>query len=237
MKKINILVVFLFTLSVGVNAQDPKGKRLYSGDLQNITYLIYPTETKIKAEVKSQKELDYQYPESLMLSILACTNADCEAFHTLGGKENADVKSAQHYAYIKTMNRDKNYFELKHKFEFSIMGIPTAVVKFYLTTEQSPLPQAGVVTMQKIDGRWQKTSMKMFSKISMTALRLKSEALEKIINQDQSDKPLRAIHQKVYDGQTLNFDKLAAEIDSWYMEETKYNQEMKNYFKDPNSLF
>jgi hypothetical protein len=79
------------------------------------------------------------------------------------------------------MNRDKNYFELKHKFEFNIMGIPTAVVKFYLTTEQSPQPQAGVVTMQKIDGRWQKTSMKMFSKISMTALRLKSEALEKII--------------------------------------------------------
>ena len=235
--KIKILILFLCAFYNTTNAQDIKGKRLYSGVMQNISYLIYPSDTKIKAEVKSQKELDYQYPESLMLSIMACANAQWEAYHTLGGKENADIKSVQHYAYIKTMNRDKNYFELKHKFEFVIMGVPTAVIKFYLITEPSPQPQAGVVTMQKIDGRWQKCSMKMFSKISMTALRLKSEALNKIINQDQSDKFLRAIYQKVYDGQTLNFDKLAAEIDSWYMEENKYNQEMKNYFKDPNSLF
>ena len=237
MKKIKYLLLLIGGIVINCTAQEPRGQRLYSGDLQNITYLIYPPDTKIKAEVKSQKELDYHYPESLMLSIMACTNADWETYHTLGGKENADIKSPQHYSYIKTMNRDKNYFELKHKFEFSILGVSIAVIKFYLVTEQSPQPQAGVITMQKIDGRWQKTSMKMFSKISMTALRLKSEALDKIINQDQSDKFLKAIHQKVYDGQTLNLDKLAAEIDAWYMEENKYNQEMKTYFKDPNSLF
>lgn len=219
------------------NAQESKGKRLYSGQLQGIAYLAYPTGTKIKAEAISPKELGYQYPESLMQSIMSCTNAEWESYHTFGGRENADIKSAEHYAYIKSMNKDKNYFELKHKFEFVVMGVSTATVKFYLITEQSPQLQAGVVTMQKIDGRWQKCPMKMFSKISMTALRLQSGVLEKIISQDQSDKFLRFIHQKVFDGQTLNFDKLAAEVDSWYMEENKANQEMKNYFKDPNSLF
>lgn len=234
--KIKILILCLGAFS-NINAQDPKGKRLYSGEILNISYLVYPLGTTIKAETTSPKGLDYKYPESLMLSIMSCTNTEWEAFHTLGGKENADIKSAQHYAHIKGMNKDKNYFELKHKFEFTIMGIPTAVIKFYLVTEQSSQSQVGLVTMQKIDGRWQKCSMKMFSKISMAALRLKSETLEKIINQDQSDKFLLSIHQKVYDGQTLNFDKLVAEIDSWYVEENKYNQEMKNYFKDPNSLF
>jgi hypothetical protein len=82
MKAIKIILLCLLAFCNATNAQDIKGKRLYSGDLQNISYLFYPSETKIKAEVKSQKELDYQYPESLMLSIMACTNADWEAFHT-----------------------------------------------------------------------------------------------------------------------------------------------------------
>ena len=82
MKKIKCFLFLIGSLAFNCKAQDIKGQHLYSGDLQNITYLIYPSDTKIKAEVKSQKELDYQYPESLMLSIMACTNADWEAFHT-----------------------------------------------------------------------------------------------------------------------------------------------------------
>lgn len=236
-KTLSLLLIACFC-SLVLNAQEQqRSNRLYSGEIQNISYLVYPPVTHIKAASKSQKEITFQYPESLMLSIMSCSDATWESYHTLGGKANADIKEASHYAYIKTMNRDKNYFELKHKFEFEVMGVPTAIIKFYLITEQSPQPQVGVVTMQKIDGRWQKTSMQMFSKMAMIALRLKSDVLEKIINQDQSDKFLRAIHERVFDKQTLNFDKLSAEIDSWYMEETKYNKEMKSYFKDPNSLF
>lgn len=231
------LLLLLLWVSTQIKAQETQSNRLYSGKITSLAFFRYPEGVQIKAVLKNQGEAKCLYPEDLQVSIMSCSDATWESYHTLGGKANADIKEASHYAYIKTMNRNKNYFELKHKFEFEVMGEPTAVIKFYLITEQSPQPQVGVVTMQKIDGRWQKTSMQMFSKMAMIALRLKSDVLEKIINQDQSDKFLRAIHERVFDKQTLNFDKLSAEIDSWYVEETKYTKEMKSYFKDPNSLF
>lgn len=124
------------------------------------------------------------------------------------------------------MNKDKNYFELKHKFEFTIADVPTAVIKFYLNTEQSPLPQAGVLTMQYQDGRWQKCSMKMFSKIAMIALRLNSDKLQKIIDGSQEDAYLKEIKTKIYTNAQLDLDKLSAVIDSWYIE----NNKTKNLF-------
>ena len=229
-----------FTILIGfylkIYAQDLQGQRLYSGDIQNISFFQYPIGVQIKAILQSESQAKCIFSEDLMLSVMSCTDATWEAYHTLGGLENAEIKSTEHYGFIKTMNKDKNYFELKHKFEFKIANVPTAIIKFYLITEQSPLPQAGVLTMQKIDGRWQKCSMKMFSKMAMLALRLRSDKLQKIIDGSDEDSYLKEIKGRIQTNGKLDFDKLSAEIDSWYMADTKANKAKKEYFKDPNSF-
>lgn len=234
MNKISILLIL--SLLQYCNAQE-KGQRIYSSQIREISFLKYPSNLQIKAILNSQNEAKCVYPEDLMLSIMSCSDSDWEIYHTIGGKENADVKADRHYLQIKIMNKEKNYFELKHKFEFLIANVPTAIVKFYLITEQIPTPVAGVVTMQKYDGRWQKCSMRMFSKLAMLALRIKSSELEKIIEGSEENKYLKELQSKIKINGNIDFDRLAAETDSWHIDNSKKNQDIKTYFKDPNSPF
>jgi len=133
--KLGIVLSLLYFGVRTLNAQDTKGKRLYSGEIQGISFLKYPDNLQIKVLLSTMQEAKCTYPEDLMLSIMSCNNSDWEIYQTVGGKDNADIKTESHYAFIKSMNKDKNYFELKHKFEFDIMGVSTAVVNFRVYVE------------------------------------------------------------------------------------------------------
>jgi hypothetical protein len=229
-----ILLTFLIICRIGI-AQE-KGQRIFSGNIESIYFNKYQPGFKIKAEFKNQSQAKNENPEELMQSILSCTNEDWEIYQTLGGKVNADIKSEKHYSYIRTMNKDKNHFELKHKFEFLIDNVPTAILKYYLIFEEIPTPQAAIVTMQKYNGRWYKTSMQLFSKLSLLALRIKSDELENLIDGKETNQFLKDLKLKIYNNGILNFDKLSLEFDSWYSDESEQNKANKNYFKDPNSI-
>jgi hypothetical protein len=233
MKKIiNILILLSITQSV---FSQEKGARTYSFNISEIGFYKYQQGFKIKA-TKDFKTIKNEYPEDLMQSVLSCSNEEWEIFNTLGGKDKADINDKSYYNNIKKMDVDKNYFELKHKIEFEIDGVATAIVKFYFITQNNPKPQAGLTVMQKKGNRWYKTSMKMVSNLAMTVLRLKTEELEKIINSNIDSPELQQMNKKVFVNGKLDFNKLNQEIDSWYINETKENISKKEYFKDPNSI-
>jgi hypothetical protein len=230
--KIKILILLLITQS---NFSQEKGARSYSFNINEILFYKYNSDFKVKA-TKDFKAIKNEFPEDLMQSILSCSNEEWEIFNTLGGKEKAEINDSDHYNHIKKMDVEKTYFELKHKLEFEIDGIPTAIVKFYFITQDSPRPQAGLTVMQKKGNRWYKTSMKMVSNLAMTVLRLKTEEFQKIINGNVNSPELIQINKKVFVNGKLDFNKLNQEIDSWYMEPTKENISKKTYFKDSNSI-
>jgi hypothetical protein len=234
MKKIiiSILIIVLFNQN---NYSQEKGSRLYSFDINEISFYKYNVDFKIKA-VKNFKIIKNQFPEELMQSLLSTSSEEWEIFNTLGGKDNADIKSRSYYDNIKKMNIDKNYFELKHKLEFEIDGVATSIIKFYFFTQDNSKPQAGLVVMQKYANRWYKTSMKMVSNIAMTCLRLKTEEFEKIILGDVSNNQLEKINKKVFVDEKLDFNELNKEIDSWYSNDSVENKSKKDYFKDPYSI-
>lgn len=226
--------ILLLLLVQSIFSQE-KGSRTYSFNINEIGFYKYEKEFKIKA-TKDFKNIKNEFPEDLMQSILSCSNEEWEIFNTLGGKEKAEINDSDYYNHIKKMDVEKTYFELKHKLEFEIDGVPNAIVKFYFISQDSPKPQAGLTVMQKKGNRWYKTSMKMVSNLAMTVLRLKTEEFEKIINSNVNTPELIQINKKVFVNGKLDFNKLNQEIDSWYMEPTNENISKKTYFKDPYSI-
>ncbi len=171
-----------------------------------------------------------------MQSVLSCSSEEWEVFNTFEGKEKAEINNSDYYNRIKEMDVEETYFELKHKLEFEIDGVPTAIVKFYFITKDNPKPQAGVIVMQNNGYRWCKISMKMVSNLAMTVLRLKTEEFEKIIKGNIDTIELQQMNKSVFVNDKLDFNKLNQEIDSFYTNETKENLSKKEYFKDSNSI-
>lgn len=235
MKKIISITTLLLLLLVQDGNSQEKGGRIYSSSIKEINFYKYDAFFKIKA-IKNFKAIKNKFPEELMQSILSCSSPEWEIFNTLGGKENADINDATYYNNIKLMNVENNYFELKHKFEFEIDGIPTAIIKFHFISQDNPTPQAGLIVMQNYNNQWYKTSMKMVSNLAMVTLRLKTEELEKIVLGITNTPQLKEINKNVFIKGILDFNKLNSEIDSWYIEETKENEAKKEYFKDPYSI-
>ncbi|WP_375604869.1 hypothetical protein [Flavobacterium davisii] len=233
-RKISISLFTLLLFFQNTYCQE-KSNRIYSFNLTEIYFYKYKPEFIIKA-TKDFKNIKNEFPEELIQSILSCSNEEWEIFNTLGGRQKADINDQSHYDRVKKMNVDKNYFELKHKLEFEIDGIPTAIVKFYFITQESPKPQAGITVMQKYAGRWYKTSMKMVSNLAMTALRLKTDELEKIILEKNESPQLQELNKRVFIKGKLDFNKLNQEIDSWYIDKSINNLNKKDYFKDPYSI-
>lgn len=82
----NKLLILILVLTNYVHAQEQVGNRLYSSNIENLAFIQYPINTLIKAELKSQSEAKYDFPEALAASIMSCSNATWEAYNTLGGK-------------------------------------------------------------------------------------------------------------------------------------------------------
>jgi hypothetical protein len=233
MKKLLVGVLFFVLIHQTLIGQDVRGQRVFSGELKNIRFLNYPEATIIKADLKSELEAKCLSPEDLVKSILSCTSVDWEIYHTLGGKDNASIKSKEHYNKVALMNKDKNSFVLQNKFEFDLEGLSMAIIKFYFVTEGVENPQAGVTVMQYDEGRWKKANMKPVSNLAMLSLRLKPEILAKIIALDESDNYLKEIKSRVVKNGAVDFDILGHELNTWYEND---DEKKLNYFKDPNSI-
>ena len=233
MKKIIYLTLLaLITFSLGRAQGEDANLILSYPEESEISFFKFPPNTFAKAIFTSQAETANKYPEQLLESIISTTNQEWVNYNTLGGAEKASEKKQSHFDKIKTMNRDKNYFELAHKLTFDVGGVPSAIIKFFTHFEGTEV-LSGVAVMQFVDDRWQKTSHPSLSTLSIIVMRMKSDVLEGIVLQNSDDPNITAITERVSTEAGMDLSLLEDEFGSWY---TPEKDETKiELYKDPRT--
>jgi hypothetical protein len=212
-----------------VFAQKTESSNLILGyeEIQELSFYVYKPKLLIKATLSSMEEAKNLYPEQLMESVFSATNQNWVNYNTLGGEK--DEQEQSHFDRIKSMDKDKNYFELHHKLTFNVGKTPTAIIKFFLYQEKEE-PVSAAYVMQKIEGRWQRTSHVSLSTLSIVVMRMKTEVLEGIILRNSDDPNIIAIRDRVSTGGGLDLAKLEKEFASWY--DPEIDQRKLNLYKD-----
>ncbi|CAM1364577.1 conserved hypothetical protein [Tenacibaculum litoreum] len=234
MIKNKILTLIVILTNVMVFGQSTKDSNLILTitEEQNLSFHKYEPRLQLKATLTTISEVKNEFPEQLMQSILSARNQEWVNYNTLGGEEKASKKEPSHFEKIVSMNKDENYFELHHKFTFNLGDIPTTIIKFYFYQENEK-PLSAAYVMQKVNGRWQRTSHSSLSMLSIIVMRMKSEVLEGIILGNSTDASIQAITERVTTNGALDVKKLEDEFASWY---TPKKDDIKiNLYKDPKS--
>jgi len=229
----NLYLIFFFTISTitGQNTDSPN-LILSLEQESELNFYRYDPALKIKATLNSLDEVRTEFPEQLMKSIFSAQNQQWVSYNILGGDAKAPKKEQSHFDKIISMDKEKNYFELKHKLTFELGGILTSVIKFYFYQE-SEKPISGAYVLQKIDGRWYKTSSSSLSFLSVIIMRIKSKVLEGVISGNSTDQSIKALTQRVTTNGSLDVKKLEDEFASWYSPQKDLVK--INLYKDPKS--
>ncbi len=233
MKKIKYLLFIAFiTCSLVRSQQEDANLILSYSEESEISFFEYSKNTYAKAIYKRQEDVTNKYPEQLLESIISATNQEWVNYNTLGGAEKASEKRQSHFDKIKSMDRTKNYFELIHRLNLNVGGIPTAIIKFFTHFEDAEV-LSGVIVMQLVDGRWQKTSHPSLSTLSIIVMRMKTEVLKGIILQNSDNMDIIDITERVTNETGLELSLLEKEFTSWYS--PKIDEEKITMYKDPKS--
>lgn len=228
-------LIFISCLITQVLFSQQYGNRIYSYNLENISYYKYEN-LNVYVSLKNISNVTNETPEKLAESIFSCSSKEWDIKNTLGGESNIETKTKEEYLQITKVDKTKNYLELINKFEFSIDNVPTAIIKFYFVSDTFPKPQAGIFVMQKISNIWYKINTKMVNNIALSNLKLKPNVLDKILNNIFDTNELKEIKNKILVQNTIDFNKLTIEIDSWDLRDDTRNKQMRDFFKDPNSI-
>lgn len=232
MKKINFLLLLTIITSSLVRSQEDANLILSYPEESEISFYEYPKNTFAKAIYKKKENVTNEYPEQLLESILSATDQEWVNYNTLGGAEKASEKKQSHFDKVKSMNKDKNYFELIHKLKLNIGGVPTVIIKFFTHFEDTEV-LSGAAVMQLNDGRWQKTSHPSLSTLSIIVMRMKTEVLKGIVLQNSDVPNIIAISNRVSNDGILDLLLLEKEFASWYspeVDDTKITM-----YKDPKT--
>jgi hypothetical protein len=217
--------IILVISSISCLAQEEYSNILLSySETQDIYYYKYNPDFIIKADYKSQSVAVNEYPEQLVQSVLSATSQEWENYNTLGGKEKAEQIEESHFEKIKKMDKDKNYFELIHKLTFKIDNISTVIVKFFLHQENTQ-PISGAMVMQKVNGKWYKTSNINLSTLAIMVMRLKSDVLVGAILGSSTDSSIQKLHNKINSETGISLTIFENEFLSWY-EPNNNNKEL-----------
>jgi len=230
-----ILILFSVVLSIsntiGQNIENSNLILSISED-KDLNFHSYQPRLIIKANLKNQNEAKNEFPEQLMESILSAINQEWVNYNRLGGGEKARKKTQEHFDKIKTMNKDKNYFELHHKLVFDLGSVPTAIIKFFFYQENEE-PLSASYVLQKQNNRWYLTSHPSISFLAIIVMRLKTEVLEGIVLGNSENEAIKAIRSRVTTNGGLDVKKLEKEFDSWYNPIT--DKTKIELYKDPNA--
>tara|TARA_R110000868_G_scaffold271087_1_gene530583 strand:+ start:6592 stop:7296 length:705 start_codon:yes stop_codon:yes gene_type:complete len=233
MKKIKLVFLLVFLINtIGYTQEEDANLILSYPEESNISFYQYPEGIYAKAIYSDQSGAINKYPEQLLESIISATNQEWVNYNTLGGAEKASQKKQSHFDKIKTMDKDKNYFELAHKLTFDVGGVPTVIIKFFTHFEGTDV-LSGAAVMQFVDGRWQKTSHPSLSTLSIIVMRMKSDVLEGIVLQNSDEPSIKAIADRVSTESGLDLALLEVEFGTWYSPEI--NETKIEMYKDPRT--
>jgi hypothetical protein len=234
-KKILKSFIFIFVLILHKSiAQDVEGSRviLMNQGFKNATFYLYKPAFAAKAIFKKLEEVNNQYPEELMSSILSVNTQGWENFNTLGGENEAELKDDAFFESINRMNREKNFFDLRCKLAYEANGEHFAIIKFYLFRENTE-PICGAYAMQKIENRWYKTSTNLTTTLAFLLMQFNEEKLDLLFQQNGKTSPeINQVLLKIIEGKKISLPKLIAFSNTW--KDSKY-QNLADFFYDKNS--
>lgn len=217
MKKIIILLL----VSIATYAQDTEdnGVRIILktslGEMDDARFYVYDSPFQAKAIYKDTIAAENNYPEELMSSIMS---EDSEAWHNYNNVKAGRISNEmrERFKKVSTMNKEKNYFELLHKFSFELEGQNYCIIKFNLVTDEKENPIRGAYSMIKKNNKWKKTSSPQTFKMTMLNVFFKTERLAELFRGEKTSNELtNQLIDLVYENGILKMDNLLNEFESW----------------------
>jgi hypothetical protein len=237
MKNSFLVVIFLMVWAQSFCQSDiDKGSRLVLSNsigMNNASFYIYNPPFSAKAIYADTTKALNQFPEQLMSSIISVTSQQWVNYNTLGGKEKAEKKSQKYFDFIRSMDKDKNYFELRSKMTFSLGTSEFSIIKFYFHTQELPTAQSGAYVMQKVNNKWYSTSTPNTSDLSLMIMRFQEEKLLTILTGKANGNPLNDdLIAKISTSGSIDLTLLYNEFSNWYA--TNDSKKIE-YFIDPKA--
>lgn len=213
--------MILFMISISTFAQDAEdnGVRIILktsiGEMDNVRFYVYEPPFKAKAIYKDTLDAVNNYPEQLMSSIMS---EDSEEWHyynkVIKGKISDDMRDR--FSEVSTLDKEKNYFELLHKFSFELEGQNYCIIKFNLVLEEKENPIRGAYCMVKQNDKWKKISSPQTFKMTMLNIFFKTERLRELfLGEKTSNQLTDQVIDRIYENGILNMDNLLDEFESW----------------------
>lgn len=191
---------------------------------------VYSPKLIVKKAFSSLKQVKNLYPEELLQSELSAVNQEWVNFNY--GKVHE--KSASHFDSVKTLNIDKNFYELICKLQYIYNKEKYAILKFYLVFEGLEEPIGVWRTMKFKEGRWVITSNEFTTDLGMLICSFDSEKLKLLLlNEASNEEQINELKDKIYDNGILNLEKLLKEFNNWIEKGLKRE---KVFFLDPNRI-
>ena len=196
---------------------------LNAKNLTESKFYIYKPYFKVKKIYSNISEVSNATPEELLSSVLSADSQEWVNFNTLGGGEEADIKTREDFENVKSYDESKTYFELQAKLDFVANGDKMTIVKFYLYNEKKERPIAGTLVMQQTPKGWKVTSKPYTNSIAMALMVFKPDVMYRIIaNRPNNDLEKNLISKVATEG--LNFELLLKQ---------KFSKEEKESFTNP----
>ncbi len=185
------------------------------GNIGNSSFYVYNPPFKAKAIYKDTIEAVNSYPEQLMSSIMS-ENSEAWYYYNNLERNKISSKIKERFNNVSALDKDKNYMELLHKFEFEVSGTQYAIIKFKLVVEEREEPSYGAYALTKVENKWKKTASPLTFKLVMLNAFFKTDKLNQIIKGNKTnDKLVNNVIEKVYENGILNVEKLLEEFESW----------------------
>lgn len=235
--KTNIFLALCFIAfpawSQGVTDRGARVLLSTSTGLQDVSFYVYAPPFHAKAIYADTLQAVNQFPEQLMSSAISTTSQEWINYNTLNGKTRGTRKQQGYFDYIRTMNRDSNFFELRAKLNFSLAGAEFTIMKFFFHSQELARPQAGAYVMQRDNGRWYLTSTTNTSEIALMVMRFEEERLLEILRARATGNNLMdTLIALVAPNGAVDFTLLYREFTRWY--DTNDTTRLQ-YFIDQNT--
>jgi hypothetical protein len=228
-------VIFFIILSFSAfsqNQKDPKGEQIILSQQNKAEskFVVYEPNYLAKGIFKSLSEAKNLSPETVFASLLSEASFEWTKNNSIGGEIKA--RKPEYYEKMKTMDKTRNFYALRCKWEFETAGVQYALVKFDFVSQDGK-KTTGCYTLVKKGSQWFKHEKAYTTNLNLIFIAFKDEKLKAIFEgQANEDKIHNTLIKKVSNTNGVDLDKLFKEYDAW--QKGKDNDKI-NYFLDPTS--
>jgi hypothetical protein len=231
MKKTILLLLFSFDIFAQSN-RDSRGEQiiLFQQNKAESKFMVYEPNYLAKGTYQNISEASNKTLETVFASLLSEASFEWTKNNSIGGEIKA--RKPEYYEKMKTMDKTRNFYALRCKWEFETAGVQYALVKFDFVSQDGK-KTTGCYTLVKKGSQWFKHEKAYTTNLNLIFIAFKDEKLKAIFEgQANEDKIHNTLIKKVSNTNGVDLDKLFKEYDVW--QKGKDNDKI-NYFLDPTS--